>query len=294
MEQKTQENEKKFIIYLHIPKAAGMTVQRMIRRRYGSNLFQRSVNLIKGSKNLKFKDAVLSKTMKDRFFMGHFCYGIHHFLPHPYTYITFLREPISRLLSLYKYSRSNEGSYYHGLARNVSPEDFFFKSNLMELDNGMLRFIVGKNPDLNDMFLNRTRLGECNQEMLNTAKQHIDKEFSFVGIVEKFDESVVLLKKVLGWKNAYYLKRNTSSQHHTYQSNHFKFTDELVEKLQEKNQLDLELYQFAKERFERYVNSLGDNFTKEVTEFQKNNANYNRMVLPLYNKYDSLKTLVKG
>ncbi|WP_255348285.1 sulfotransferase family 2 domain-containing protein [Halothece sp. PCC 7418] len=223
-------------------KTAGITLQRMLRSRYGPHLLQRTKNLIQEKLNsspdpVSLKKRLSSITMQDQYFMGHFCYGIHKFLPYPYTYITFLREPISRLLSLYRYSKLNSSAYYHGLARNASPKEFFFESNLMELDNGMLRFILGNPPDYGDLFINRTPVGKCNEDMLKQAKQNIENEFSFVGIVEKFDESVLLLKKQLNWKNPYYLRRNTyknTNQNQPLTSSSWDFSDLMIEKLKEK------------------------------------------------------------
>lgn len=290
-----EKSSQKFIIFLHIQKTAGMTVQRMIRRRYGSNIFQRTLNLTKQKLNLNSsppksgKELLLSKTMEDRYFMGHFCYGVHNFLPHPYTYITFLREPISRLLSLYKYSRFDPSSYYHGLARNASPEEFFFQSNLMELDNGMLRFIVGKETDYNDLFINRTPIGKCNEKMLEIAQKHLIQDFDFVGIVERFDESVILLKRVFGWNNAYYLKRNTASK-----LDQVDFNQDLIDRLREKNKLDIALYNFAYSNFEKQIASLGKEFLEEVDDFKIKNEIYNKITLPIYNQYDHLKSILKG
>ncbi|MGM3308949.1 sulfotransferase family 2 domain-containing protein [Anabaena sp. WFMT] len=284
--------QEKFIIFIHIQKTAGLSIQRMIRRRYGQSIFKRIANKIILRKNtastpIDLKGTMLSCKFYDRYFMGHFCYGVHEFLPQPSTYITFLREPISRLLSLYYYSQSNKTAYYHKQAVNASMEQFFFKSNLMELDNGILRFIVG---DANDLFINRTPLGQCSRSMLEQAKENIINHFAFIGFSERFDESVLLLKNKLGWKNSFYLKRNISTKN----KNHHNIDPFIIEELRKRNSLDIELYKFALVRFEQEIHFLGDYFKNELQLFQTQNGIYNKFALPLYNKYDYLKAIVNG
>ncbi|WP_353930095.1 sulfotransferase family 2 domain-containing protein [Okeanomitos corallinicola TIOX110] len=283
---------EKFIIFIHIQKTAGLSVQKMIRRRYGSSFFQRiankvdtKINRVSPPKSLKEK--MLSCQFSDCYFMGHFCYGVHEFLPQPSKYITFLREPISRLLSLYFYSKANTTAYYHKQAVNATMEEFFFKSHLMELDNGILRFIVG---DQNNLFINRTPVGKFDVSMLEQAQENIINHFECVGFSERFDESVLLLKNKLGWKNSYYLKRNISAK----SKNKENINPALIEELKSKNSLDIKLYQFAMEKFEQEINSLGSPFQNELQVFRKNNEIYNQFALPIYNQYDYLKAIING
>ncbi len=146
-----------------------------------------------------------AKTMRERFMAGHFCFGAHELLPSPATYITLLRKPYERLVSLYYYSKHTPDAFYHEHARDVSLRQFLLETTLHELDNGQLRFIVGSSTD---RFMNRAPFGKCTPEMLETAKQHLDTWFCLAGVTERFDESMLLLRRALGWRSCYYLRRN--------------------------------------------------------------------------------------
>ena len=68
--------------------------------------------------------------------MGHFCFGIHSHLPGVSEYITMLRQPADRLLSLYRYSRDNSEAHYHFAAKEKSFEEFITCGWVLETDNG--------------------------------------------------------------------------------------------------------------------------------------------------------------
>jgi hypothetical protein len=158
---------QKFLVFLHIQKTGGITLQRILRRKLGASLLQRGVQLISNSTQPANLEAVLkAKRPEDRYFIGHVCFGVHRFLPEPYTYATFLREPVSRIISLYTYSRSNPTAYYHKQAVNKTLEEFALKTPLLELDNGQVRFLAG---DPQDLFINRTPVGQCTSELLETV-----------------------------------------------------------------------------------------------------------------------------
>jgi hypothetical protein len=261
--------KNEFIIFLHIQKTGGITLQRLLRRKLGNPLFVRAYELLNSSKELNTLEKVLqSKSVKDRYFAGHVCFGVHRLLPQPCTYITILREPVSRLVSLYHFSRSNPTSYYHKFAQDKSLEDFLLRTQLMELDNGLVRFLAG---DEQDLFINRTPIGKCDKSLLDLAKYNLDEHFSFVGLLEKYDQSVLLLSALMEWDRCLYIKRNVRKK-----SAQEYLPEALKEKIVERNHLDIKLYEHAKLRFERDLKKYGLNDLETVGKFQAKNALFNR------------------
>ncbi len=193
-----QDGRGKFIIFLHIMKSGGMTLQRMLRSHYGPTPSRRAGRFmlralkIDRSHPASLADAMRAKTMRERFMAGHFCFGAHELLPSPATYITLLRKPYERLVSLYYYSKHTPDAFYHQQARDASLRQFLLETTLHELDNGQLRFIVGSSTD---RFMNRTPFGRCTPEMLETAERHLDTWFCLAGVTERFDESMLLLRR---------------------------------------------------------------------------------------------------
>lgn len=277
----------KFIIYLHIQKTGGITLQRLLRRKLGRSLLSRAYHLLSTSKKAEtLEEALRFKNMEDQYFAGHICFGAHRLLPKPFTYITILREPVSRLVSLYYFSLSNPTSYYHDFAKNKSLEYFLLNTQLMELDNGLSRFLAG---DKHDLFINRTPFGECDESLLNSAKQNLDGHFSFVGLLEQYDQSILLLSAIMDWGQCFYLRRNTQQK-----VKKASLSDELRECIVKRNHLDVKLYEYAKLRFEEDLKKYRLDDLRIVEKFRSQNAVFNHMFTQPYNAYDLLKAMYRG
>ncbi|MGB3296634.1 MAG: sulfotransferase family 2 domain-containing protein [Phormidesmis sp.] len=286
--QKIHSNE--FIIFLHIQKTGGITLQRMLRRKLGKSLKTRAISLL--AKNNQFETVeqeLRQKKREDRYVVGHFCYGIHQWLPQPYTYMSFVREPVARICSLYYYSRANPTAYYHQQAQSQSLEQFALQTQLMELDNGQVRFLAG---DTKDFFINRTPIGKCDRKLLETAKQNIANHFSFIGITEQFDQSVLLLQQIMGWDSCLYLRRNSTN---TSQKSKAALPDDLRQKIAERNWLDVQLYQHIQsllaQRLALY--KLEDPSTALKT-FRQKNTQFNQRFGSVYTAYGQAKSLLRG
>lgn len=267
-----------FILFLHLQKTAGMTLQELLRRQYGPGFARRALNRLmrKSPEGLTMKDALRALSPTDRLFMGHFCFGVHRFLLFDVTYITFLRDPVARLISLYNYSANTPGAHYYKVAKDMSCEEFLFESKLLEMDNGMTRFIAG---DSDDLFINRTQYGQCGRDMLDQALSNLHKHFSFVGIQEDFDRSVLLLSKILKWRNPHYISLNKSDKSPANASH----DEDLKARIREANPLDMELYSICRQRFEDEFNAAFKDAGSALELFRKKNEQYQQYARPLYN-----------
>jgi len=95
--------DREALIFLHIPKTAGTTLNRIIEWQYNPvSIFTVDPHRIRATV-ARFK--TFSDRRRRRFLVvrGHLLYGIHEFLPQGGTYITMLREPVARLLSTYSF-----------------------------------------------------------------------------------------------------------------------------------------------------------------------------------------------
>lgn len=114
---------------------------------------------------------------------GHFFFGIHQYIKKPSTYITFLREPIEQIISLYYFIRRSPNHGLYSLAQRLDLESFITENNAAiqgQINNPQTRFVSGliSTPDL------------------DTAKENLLQHFSIIGITERFDESLYLMKKI--------------------------------------------------------------------------------------------------
>lgn len=263
-----QYTTDRFVIFLHIQKTAGMTVQRYLRKRFGPSFLRRAIWRLTGNARIKgsLTDAALARTPKDGFFAGHFCFGIHQYLPQPATYMVFLRDPISRVVSLYKHSRDVPEAFYHQHAKDASLHEFVTESGLMELDNGMVRFIAGSDED---PFINRAPVGTVDEAMLETAKANLDRFCFFVGLQEQFDASFLLLAKKFGDDAPKYLKLNEARKRSA-----LAISDETIEAIKRSNRFDFELYDYAKQRLETELGKELPDLEQRLTQLEARNAAY--------------------
>src|SRR6266496_250353 len=94
------------VIFLHVPKTAGTTLNRLIEWEYP--LFEMySVDPV----FFRLSAAHLwqlpaQRLERTRMFKGHMLFGLHKILPQRATYITVLREPIDRVISAFYFMRS--------------------------------------------------------------------------------------------------------------------------------------------------------------------------------------------
>jgi hypothetical protein len=193
-----------------------------------------------------------------RFIEAHGGYGMHEFINRPCTYITMLREPVDRTLSTYYFLKS-EGSL---------PDDMTLERWLVDYpphrvwfaDNTQIRYLAAEHGEIINV-----PNGEVTRDMLERAKQHIKDHFTLVGLSEQFDASMVLLRRRLGWRSVAYGRSNVTRQR--------QHKDELPEStldlIRERNSLDIELYNWAVERFEQAVADEGPDFQRELEAFQK-------------------------
>ena len=271
------------LLYLHIPKAAGTTLSSLLFETLHSpggpqadihglhsGVFYHPATFVRelDAASAALVGQVLARDDL-RAVLGHFRFGLHDALARPHRYITLLREPVSRVGSLYRFQRLNEARYGAlaglRLGDDVDLARFVCEPPYAEVDNGMTRRISGMNPPI----------GACTPEMLAQAMRHLAEQFSVVGLAERFDESLLLLAHALEWDELplYYPQNvNTASDVSDQES---------AELIRSRNALDVELYEFAVELFNQSVARLGNEFARRHDEYRaRKRAWYAKRHLP--------------
>jgi len=107
--------------FIHIPKTAGTSLRELLYRNVAPEL---RLSVYPGNENdpswVSYEKLSLNpESYQDRqYFIGHFNYGLHRILGVPDAecrYLTLLRNPVSRVVSLYKHFLSFPGSPEHDL-----------------------------------------------------------------------------------------------------------------------------------------------------------------------------------
>ena len=263
-----QTGKEPVVIFVHIPKTAGTTLRHIIQHQFKPNNIFEFYNLEKRQNRVttgveKLKSLSDSQKNAIKFVSGHAGFGLHQFLQQPYTYITVLRDPVARIISYYHFLQKRESD----LVKDKSLEDFV--CSYRGVHNSMTCYLSGvtlkfqlRDPNLD---LENARYS---QETLALAKQNLKKHFKVVGLVEKFDETCILLKKNLGWNIPLnYARKNVSSKSKSTKE----ISQETLNLIHEYNSLDIQLYECAQEVFQELINQQGASFAEEVSRFKADN-----------------------
>lgn len=268
-------------IFIHIPKTAGSTLRRITR--YQST--NQPVYFLNGESPLQSKQQLIEKGhhFKARLIFGHLDFGFHEQLPGTVRYLTLFRNPIDRIISHYYYVRRTPGHYlFEVVTKSNMPLKEYVGSGLTtELNNGQVRAVIGAGGYHKD-FASKYDIpfGHCKEWMLGEAITNLQNSFSFYGMQERFDESLILLKKELGWtKPLFYETKNKTKGRPAVNA----LDKETLEVITSYNQLDIVLYKYVKDEFEQLMNKRKNYLKKEKRKLKFNNwfLNQKRRLKPL-------------
>jgi hypothetical protein len=231
------------LIFVHIPKAAGSTLQEILVKRF------RGVRGYRFTGNPDRVHAFRSLSREDRdsfdLLQGHVHFGLHECLSRPATYITMLRDPVDRIVSHYHFVMANPGHYLYAQTsgRGLTLHEYAVLRPSNELDNDQVRWLCAR--EHGDV-----PVGHVSREMLEEAKWNLANAFSVVGIMERFNESVECLKARFGWADVRVPERRNTNRHRPSIA---QIPVETLDAIRRLNRYDLELYNFASALFEEQL-----------------------------------------
>lgn len=178
-----------------------------------------------------------------RAIVGHFSFGLHEYIDGPCEYVTLLRHPVERVASLYHHilAWDNETIREEVVSRGLTLDQFVRDLRFIETDNGQTRRLAGA----------VRPFGQCGRDLLDRAKENLAQRFVVAGLTERFVESLVLMKRRLGWPSMPIAKKRNVN--HSRPRGDMTLPPAVLAAVLERNQLDLELYAFAARKFEEQV-----------------------------------------
>ena len=187
---------------------------------------------------------------------GHAQYGVHRHLVGQCRYFTILRHPIKRVVSHYFYHRAR---YPESLLASLSLQEFLLTDHSIADSNRQVRFLSTSDP------------GTDPEAALATAKNRLQYDFVAFGLTERFDESLLLFRRRLGWtRMPFYVSRNVNTNRPSIEE----LPEDDVEAVCAQNQLDLALYRFACERF----GTVWEEMAKEVEQELRCFRRWNKLI----------------
>jgi hypothetical protein len=236
------------LVFVHIPKTAGSTLRTVLSMNEPGTRSRALGNVFKGGGGVS--TALVERLRKDQgpnlrgvnLVRGHFPLGIREYLPkclpqdRELRCFTFLREPADRTLSHYfAILAHGRGYQLPPLPAEATVEDALEHGYIH--DNLQTRMLSGV-PE---------PFGEVTDEMLEQAKHNLSEELACFGLTERFDESLVLAKRRLGFRSILY---TASGRVNTSRPRGKQVPKGLLEAAEACNRYDIELYRYATQLFE--------------------------------------------
>jgi len=250
--------------FIHIPKTAGTTLRYLFRRSFGAQhcdvkcpVHCRKTTPWLTSENLKSMQAIYPNLSS---ITGHrVCCFTDLELAYPaIKYFTFLRDPVERFISHFHYSHC--GKMEECTVENLEK----FASD-------------AKNRNVQTKWI-------CGQEDSQKAIDTLTTKIQFVGLTEKFDQSLLLLRRWLN--NPKFTINYQSLRVCKGESQLPYYTDpHLIDLIQKANQHDIALYQYAASKlFPKQVNDYGDSFNIDLNSFVEQQQTFTDFAEPLWGK----------
>ena len=240
---KTNADASQALIFLHVPKSAGTTVNRLIEGEYSLHeIF--SVDPVFSQWSCHHLWNLSSERLvRFRIFKGHMLFGLHKILPQPATYFAVFRDPIDRVLSAFYFMRNYilHPNYWRFKRNNWTLEDFVRNS---PRDNVQTKIVAGAPYEK-----------PCTAAIFEQARQNLREHFSVVGLSERFEESLALMKLRFDWTLASYYSFNITRTRPKKRD----VPQATLDLISEKNSFDIALYAEASRIFEE---DIGNNSTE--------------------------------
>ena len=255
--------------FLHIPKTAGTSLRSIVEEQFPKDhiapfsYMHELADVVKRDKN-----ELVNYTL----FAGHMGHTLISLLPRAPRVITMIREPVNRTISRFKNLMRNRGRKSVGHERFLDPEatieDFLsfpptrrlvtnFQVRNIALDFDLTKTyhdddgqeILPKQAKL----LSYTRTDMSDGELLAKAKQRL-ASFDFVGITDRFAESMELLLATFGWTTTMDVPHLNALPDPALTEQ--TLSSETMAKIEVYTRLDAELYRFAAELFEQRYSAM--------------------------------------
>lgn len=230
--------------FLHIPKTAGSTFAHILMRQYrqGSH-FAFQGEIIPDTQ--RYNKLTNQEKQEIQLFLGHapIVTGIPD--ADKAVIITFLRDPIKRVMSFCQHASEGKAPY---LLKDFPPESFrlddFLDNGPLELSNLQTKMLINNSSCVSPALLQQM----SPREAMDLALENLHTRVKCFGIQEYFDESLIHIYQSLNWSFPFYLSVNKKDAKHL-----LNFEQHHIDRIAELNSIDIEVYNAAKKQFLAFI-----------------------------------------
>jgi hypothetical protein len=186
------------LVHVHIPKTAGSTFNSILRALFPK---ERIYEYFAYFNDSGCDGPAISAALREKsIFLGHMDMRCLPLLPRETMFVSFLRDPVDRVVSGYYNILRDPSNPAHRDVKGMDISTYLDSGLVRDVDNGQVRRLAGVGMD--------AAWGSMTAKHLALARSNIDENRFFIGITERFDESLILLHQSLGTKMTHYVSVN--------------------------------------------------------------------------------------
>jgi hypothetical protein len=266
------------ILFNHIPKTAGSTIKHVLWRAVGSDRVLHSLAHGAHRERIAVITAQLDRDLDGPYaVVSHVGCGVERWLPrrHIYPAFTFLRDPEQRVVSRYWHYRA--APHRAGDAERLMSLEEWVERKTLHSFNAQTAFLGGlwARHHLEGVPFERSQFDE---RLLAEAKRNLESHL-VVGLTERFDETLLLLRGAFGWplrKTAYRRANSGPAPRRRASLSAGERAAVLAS-----NELDADLYRFGRELFESRLAARMSDRDRRLRSFRRLNRAYGRVFYPM-------------
>lgn len=230
--KKILEIQDHVVIQVHAPRTGGTTLRTQLNKLFGIDVclmnYRAEIEYLSDSDLIHYQQV-----------SGHFSYGMHQYFSKKALYVTTVRDPVARFISLYSVIRARADHRLHIISKNLDINEF------------LIYCLKGNDPELTRQVKNLQCQFVCGEESFSLARKYIDEKYFLACIPEQIDSMIQLLgstfnlpppaMEISGVKTQSTPNRIDANNH---------LTSESLAILIECNSQDLQLFHYVRRAFE--------------------------------------------
>ena len=187
-------------------------------------------------------------------------------------YLTILRNPVDNFESVFNFAHLGK---LFGLGDRMDSLETFLAKEIPFNNSRNIMTYLARNPMMFDLGLSLEYFQ--NLSAVNEYIQFLDREFDLVMITDYFDESLVLMKRLLCWKidDIVYVKLNERLDKEKARG----LSESVQENIKRWNKADVLLFNHFNKTFWRKVKNEGPSFYEDLAVFRRRKDDIRRLCL---------------
>lgn len=242
------------LVFLHIPKTAGTSFANIVGRHFNQDQICTLEYYVPDELVKKIAELPDGEFDNYRYLPGHFQYDIQDYLPKRPIYITMLRDPIERTISMYSYLTKQiwqqKDAVFHDRRNETLYEFVTNPRGAYDVENLQVRWLAGTRYKKGDEQSKKASDAQDLDTVIELLQE--SSQFPFFGLAERFEESLELLSYTFGWPKQNSVQLNVTKR----RTRRERLSQEDLDAIMKCTHYDRLLYDFAHGLFHRRLNEM--------------------------------------